>query len=96
MTPIERELRRAAVKNKKERLSGIHNEVCVGCGCDLALGKEDDHLTGRKARRACLAAVPSLSSQAKRTPARGASADPKLAQRVRGNWPVALVGGRIF
>ena len=48
MTPIERELRRAAVKNKKERLSGIHNEICVGCGCDLDQGKEDDHLTGRK------------------------------------------------
>ena len=48
MTPIERELHRAAVKNKKERLSGIHNEVCLGCGCDLAQGKEDDHLIGRK------------------------------------------------
>jgi hypothetical protein len=48
MTPVERELHRAAVKNKKERLSGIHNEVCVGCGCDLAQRKEDDHLTGRK------------------------------------------------
>jgi hypothetical protein len=46
MTPIERELRRAAVKNKKERLSGIHNEVCLGCGCDLAQGKEDDHMAG--------------------------------------------------
>jgi hypothetical protein len=48
MTAIERELRRAAVKNKKERLSGIHNEVCVGCGCHLAAGKEDDHIIGRK------------------------------------------------
>ena len=48
MTPIERELHRAAVKNKKERLSGIHNEVCLGCGCDLAHGKEDDHMIGRK------------------------------------------------
>jgi hypothetical protein len=48
MTLVERELRRAAVKNKKERLSGIHNEVCLGCGCDLAQGKEDDHMIGRK------------------------------------------------
>ena len=48
MTPIERELHRAAVKSKKERLSGIHNEVCIGCGCDLANGKEDDHIIGRK------------------------------------------------
>jgi hypothetical protein len=48
MTPVERELHRAAVKNKKERLSGIHNEVCLGCGCDLARGKEDDHMIGRK------------------------------------------------
>ena len=36
MTPIERDLHRAAVKNKKERLAGIHNEVCIGCGGDLA------------------------------------------------------------
>jgi hypothetical protein len=36
------------VKNRKIRLSGIHNEVCVGCGCDLAQGKEDDHMIGRK------------------------------------------------
>jgi hypothetical protein len=48
MTPIERKLHRAAVKNKKERLSGIHNEVCLGCGRDLAEGKEDDHVIGRK------------------------------------------------
>jgi hypothetical protein len=48
VTPIERELRSAAVKNKKERLSGIHNEVCLGCGSDLAQGKEDDHMAGRK------------------------------------------------
>jgi hypothetical protein len=48
MNPLERDLHRAAVKNKKERLSGIHNEVCLGCGCDLAQGKEDDHLIGRK------------------------------------------------
>jgi hypothetical protein len=48
MTPIERELHRAAVKNKKERLSGIHNEVCLGCGRDLAPGKEDDHMIGSK------------------------------------------------
>jgi hypothetical protein len=48
MTPVERELHRAAVKNRKERLSGIHNEVCLGCGCDLAPGKEDDHMIGRK------------------------------------------------
>jgi hypothetical protein len=48
MTPIDRELHRAAVKSKKERLAGIHNEVCVGCGGDLAAGKEDDHIAGRK------------------------------------------------
>jgi hypothetical protein len=48
MTPIERELHRAAVKNRKIRLSGIHNEVCLGCGCDLAQGKEDDHMAGCK------------------------------------------------
>ena len=34
MTPVERDLHRAAVKNKKERLYGIHNEVCLGCGYD--------------------------------------------------------------
>jgi hypothetical protein len=48
MAPIERKLHRAAVKNKKERLFGIHNEICLGCGRDLALGKEDDHIIGRK------------------------------------------------
>jgi len=48
MTPIERKLHRAAVENRKERLPGIHNEVCLGCGCDLAQGKEDDHMIGRK------------------------------------------------
>lgn len=48
MTPIERELHRAAVKNRKERLTGVHNEVCIGCACDLAIGKEDDHMIGRK------------------------------------------------
>jgi hypothetical protein len=48
MTPIERELHRAAVKNKKERLPGIHSEVCIGCAADLASGKEDDHMIGRK------------------------------------------------
>jgi hypothetical protein len=48
MTPVERELHRTAVKNRKIRLSGIHNEVCLGCGCDLAQGKEDDHMIGRK------------------------------------------------
>ena len=96
MTPMERDLRRAAVKSKKERLSGIHNEVCLGCGCDLAQGKEDDHMARPQARRRGLAALPSLSSQAIRTPARGAAANQRLAQRVRGYRPVALVGGRIF
>ena len=48
MTPIERKLHRAAVENRKERVSGIHNEVCLGCGVDLAQGKEDDHMIGRK------------------------------------------------
>src|SRR5271166_5051392 len=48
MNPIDRELRRAATRNKKERLAGIHNEVCIGCAADLAFGKEDDHITGRK------------------------------------------------
>jgi len=48
MTSLERDLHRAAVRNKKERLPGIHNEVCLGCGCDLADSKEDDHMVGRK------------------------------------------------
>ena len=48
MTPIERELHRAAVKSKKERLEGIHNEVCLFCGGDLTKGKEDDHMIGCK------------------------------------------------
>jgi hypothetical protein len=48
MTPLERRLHRAAVKNRKERLPGIHNEVCIGCAADLASGKEDDHMAGRK------------------------------------------------
>jgi len=48
---IRRELLRAAVRSKKERLSGVHNEVCVGCGCDLAAGKEDDHVIGGKRSR---------------------------------------------
>ncbi|MGA2636193.1 hypothetical protein [Methylocella sp.] len=48
MTPLERKFHRAAVKNKKERLEGIHNEVCLGCAADLRLGKEDDHMIGRK------------------------------------------------
>jgi hypothetical protein len=89
MTLVERELHRAAVKNKKERLSGIHNEVCLGCGCDLAQGKEDDHMIGRKhgdlVWPLCLPC-----------PARGASADRKTPQRVRGDRSLALVGRRIF
>jgi hypothetical protein len=48
MTPIERRLHRAAVKNKKERLSGIHNEVCIVCANDLGKDKQDDHLAGQK------------------------------------------------
>ena len=48
MKPLDRDLHRAAVKNKKERLAGVHNEVCLGCGRDLAAGKEDDHMIGRK------------------------------------------------
>jgi hypothetical protein len=48
MTPIERELHRASVTNRKERLAGIHNEVCIGCARDLVEGKEDDHIVGRK------------------------------------------------
>lgn len=48
MTPLDRDLHRGAVKNKKERLAGIHNEVCIGCAGDLASGKEDDHMIGRK------------------------------------------------
>jgi hypothetical protein len=48
VTPIERKLHRAAVKNKKERLAGIHNQVCLRCGCDLGQGKEDDHMIGNK------------------------------------------------
>ena len=48
MKPIDRELHRAAVRNRKERLAGIHNVTCIGCGCELAAGKEDDHIIGRK------------------------------------------------
>jgi hypothetical protein len=48
MNPVERALHRGAVKNKKERLAGIHNDVCVGCGRELTQGKEDDHMIGRK------------------------------------------------
>jgi hypothetical protein len=48
MMPLERKLHRAAVTSKKERIEGIHNEVCIGCGADLAAGKEDDHIIGRK------------------------------------------------
>jgi hypothetical protein len=49
MTPLERKLHRAAVKNRKERLPGIHNDVCIGCAGDLAaLCKEDDHIAGRR------------------------------------------------
>ena len=78
MTPIERELRRAAVKNKKERLPGIHNEVCLGCGGDLALGKEDDlRVIGRKHGDLVwpLCALQILSPRAFGTPARGTAAD---------------------
>ncbi len=49
MTPLERKLHRAAVKNRKQRLPGIHNEVCIGCARDLTSNnKEDDHMAGRK------------------------------------------------
>ena len=82
MTPIERELHRAAVKNKKERLSGIHNEVCLGCGCDLAQGKEDDHMIGRKHGDLVWPLCLPCHHKRSRTPARGASADRKSAQRV--------------
>ena len=49
MTPLERKLHRAAVKSKKERMPGIHNEICIGCAADLTkISKEDDHMAGRK------------------------------------------------
>jgi hypothetical protein len=48
MTPLERKLHRAAVKSRKQRLHGIHNEVCLGCGCELGSNKEDDHMAGQK------------------------------------------------
>jgi hypothetical protein len=48
MKSLDRKLRRAAPKSRKERLPGIHNEVCLGCAGDLAQGKEDDHMAGRK------------------------------------------------
>jgi hypothetical protein len=48
MTPLQRKLFRAAVENKKERLDGIHNEVCLFCAEDLDDDKQDDHIAGRK------------------------------------------------
>jgi hypothetical protein len=48
MTPLQRKLFRAAIKNKKERLDGIHNEVCLFCGDELGNDKEDDHMIGQK------------------------------------------------
>jgi hypothetical protein len=49
MDDLERTLHRAAVRNRKRRLPGIHSKVCLGCACDLTpLNKEDDHMAGRK------------------------------------------------
>jgi hypothetical protein len=48
MTPLQRKLFRAAVENKKERLDGIHNEVCLFCADELGNDKEDDHMIGQK------------------------------------------------
>lgn len=49
MDDLDRKLARAATKSRKRRLTGIHNEVCTGCGCDLtSLNKADDHMAGRK------------------------------------------------
>ena len=96
MTPIERDLHRAAVKNKKERLSGIHNEVCIGCGRDLAQGKEDDHMIGRKHGDLVWPLCLPLPPQAQRTPARGAAADRQSSQRAGGHRALALVGRGIF
>jgi hypothetical protein len=48
MTPIERRLHRAAVKSRRERLAGIHNEVCLFCAEELADDTEEDHMAGCK------------------------------------------------
>ncbi len=45
---LDRELNLAANRNRKKRLPGIHNEVCLGCANDLDSSKEDDHMAGRK------------------------------------------------
>jgi hypothetical protein len=49
MDDLDREFNRAARNRRKQRSPGIHNEVCVGCGCDIAKGRlEEDHIAGRK------------------------------------------------
>jgi hypothetical protein len=48
MNPVDRVLHRGAVKSKKERLAGIHNEVCLVCADDLDESKQDDHIAGQK------------------------------------------------
>jgi hypothetical protein len=92
VTPIERKLHRAAVENRKERLSGIHNEGLPWVWVRSGSGQGGRSHNWQQARGFGLATLPALSSQAERTPARGASADPRLAQCVRGHWPMALVG----
>ncbi len=96
MTPMERELHRAAVKNKKERLAGIHNEVCIGCGCDLAEGKEDDHMIGRKhGDLVWPLCVPIVTTSAPSSSARSRRR-PTIRATSGGHRPVALVGRGIF
>ena len=92
MTPLERDLHRAAVKNKKERLAGIHNEVCLGCGCDLAKGKEDDHMIGRKHDDLiwplCLDCHYKRSEFQREEPP--ATANPRTALEVIGRWLLSV------
>jgi hypothetical protein len=49
MKEIDRKLKRAIRRRRKQRLPGIHNEVCIGCAGDIASGKKvDDHIAGWK------------------------------------------------
>lgn len=47
MDQLDRELNRAARKRRKQRVPGMHNEVCIGCAADITHArKEDDHMIG--------------------------------------------------
>ncbi len=78
------------MKSKKERLAGMHNEVCIGCGRDLSLGKEDDHMIGRNmttlfrlfARPSIV--IPSIPSSSVEEPP--PTANPRNALEVIGRW----------